>query len=86
LFFIGGPLINDPKQLVQIATEIRRQNLLLLMNAQLGYIGGDLFITDIHLQQVDPTEKAVYLKPLADKWRSFGWAVREVDGCPKNVC
>jgi len=40
-------MINDPKQLTQIATENRRQNLLMLMNAPLGHIGGDLSVTDI---------------------------------------
>jgi transketolase len=32
------------------------------------------------LQQGDETERTVSLEPLADRWRSFGWAVREVDG------
>ncbi len=27
-----------------------------------------------------PTEEMMALEPLADKWRSFGWAVEEVDG------
>jgi transketolase len=27
-----------------------------------------------------PTEEIMALEPLADKWRAFGWAVREVDG------
>jgi transketolase len=27
-----------------------------------------------------PTEECMTLEPLADRWRSFGWAVREVDG------
>ena len=27
-----------------------------------------------------PTEEMMALEPLADKWRSFGWAVAEVDG------
>jgi transketolase len=40
-------MINDPNQLIQIATENRRQNLLMLMNAPLGHIGGDLSVTDI---------------------------------------
>jgi transketolase len=31
-------------------------------------------------QQGDATERTIRLEPLADKWRSFGWAVREVDG------
>lgn len=32
------------------------------------------------LQQGDATENTVGLEPLADRWRAFGWAVREVDG------
>jgi transketolase len=32
------------------------------------------------LQQGARTEETKQLEPLADKWRSFGWEVREVDG------
>jgi transketolase len=32
------------------------------------------------LQQGAPTEDTKQLEPLADKWLSFGWEVREVDG------
>lgn len=32
------------------------------------------------LQQGDTTERTMRLDPLADKFRAFGWAVREVDG------
>jgi transketolase len=32
------------------------------------------------LQITGATEQAVALEPLADRWASFGWAVREVDG------
>lgn len=32
------------------------------------------------LQLAGPTEETVRLEPLADRWRAFGWAVREVDG------
>lgn len=32
------------------------------------------------LQQGDSTERTIRLEPLADKWRAFGWSVREVDG------
>jgi transketolase len=32
------------------------------------------------LQQGAPTETTIRLEPLADKFRAFGWAVREVDG------
>ena len=33
-----------------------------------------------HLQITGDTESVVALEPLADKWRAFGWTVREVDG------
>ena len=32
------------------------------------------------LQLADATERTMALEPLPDKWRAFGWAVREVDG------
>ena len=32
------------------------------------------------LQLSGATEKIMRLEPLADKWRSFGWSVRQVDG------
>ena len=32
------------------------------------------------LQQGDTTERTMHLEPLVDKFRAFGWAVREVDG------
>lgn len=32
------------------------------------------------LQGMGPTEEVLRLSPFADKWRAFGWAVREVDG------
>ena len=32
------------------------------------------------LQAMDRLDKIVSLEPLADKWRAFGWEVREVDG------
>jgi transketolase len=32
------------------------------------------------LQQGEATERTVGLEPLADRWRAFGWSVREVDG------
>jgi transketolase len=32
------------------------------------------------LQQGDATERTIALEPLADRWRSFGWTVAEVDG------
>jgi transketolase len=36
------------------------------------------------LQQGDETERTISLEPLAERWRSFGWAVREVDGHDTN--
>jgi transketolase len=32
------------------------------------------------LQITGPTEDTVRLEPVAERWRAFGWAVREVDG------
>ena len=32
------------------------------------------------IQGVAPISKILELEPFADKWRAFGWAVREVDG------
>ena len=32
------------------------------------------------LQQGDFTENTITMEPLAERWRSFGWDVREVDG------
>jgi transketolase len=32
------------------------------------------------LQQGDTTENTITMEPLGERWRSFGWAVREVDG------
>jgi transketolase len=38
-------------------------------------------IVDRNRLQIDgPTEDVMALEPLADKWRSFGWAVTEIDG------
>jgi transketolase len=39
-----------------------------------------LIIDRNRLQMVDRTERIIGLEPLADKWRAFGWAVREIDG------
>jgi len=33
-----------------------------------------------HLQIGGHTEEVMKLEPLADRWRAFGWAVREIDG------
>jgi transketolase len=32
------------------------------------------------VQEDGPTEQIMALEPFADKWRSFGWEVREIDG------
>jgi transketolase len=48
-----------------------------------GHFGLDRLILTIDrngLQLAAPTEETLALEPLADKWRAFGWAVREVDG------
>lgn len=38
-------------------------------------------IVDVNkLQILDTTEKVMNIEPLADKWRSFGWKVLEMDG------
>jgi len=39
-----------------------------------------LIVDRNRLQQGDGTETTNRLEPLPDKWRAFGWAVREVDG------
>jgi len=39
-----------------------------------------LIIDRNRLQQGDSVENTNSLEPLADKWRAFGWEVREVDG------
>lgn len=48
-----------------------------------GHFGLDnlvLIVDRNGLQQGDYTERTIRLEPLADKWRAFGWSVREVDG------
>jgi transketolase len=37
-------------------------------------------IIDRNKYQTGPTEEMMALEPLADKWRAFGWSVREIDG------
>jgi transketolase len=39
-----------------------------------------LIVDRNRLQMVDWTERIISLEPLADKWRAFGWSVREIDG------
>jgi transketolase len=36
------------------------------------------------LQQGEQTERTVALEPLAERWRAFGWSVRELDGHDMN--
>ena len=48
-----------------------------------GHFGLDNLVAIVDrngLQQGDATERTIRLEPLADRWRAFGWAVREVDG------
>ncbi|ODS52914.1 MAG: transketolase [Acidobacteria bacterium SCN 69-37] len=47
---------------------------------QFGLDGLTLIVDRNRLQQGDTTENTVTLDPLADRLRSFGWAVVEVDG------
>jgi len=37
-------------------------------------------IVDRNRYQTGPTEQMMSLEPLADKWKSFGWGVRVIDG------
>jgi transketolase len=37
-------------------------------------------IVDRNMYQTGPTEYMMKLEPLAEKWKSFGWAVRAIDG------
>lgn len=37
-------------------------------------------IVDRNWYQTGPTEEMMKLEPLADKWRSFGWSLRTIDG------
>lgn len=48
--------------------------------SQFGLDNLTVIIDRNRLQQGDETEHTVALEPLADRWRAFGWAVREVDG------
>lgn len=48
--------------------------------AQFGLDNLTLIVDRNGLQQGDRTERTVGLEPLAQRWRAFGWAVREVDG------
>jgi transketolase len=48
--------------------------------SQFGLDNLTLIVDRNGLQQGDRTERTVGLEPLAQRWRAFGWAVREVDG------
>jgi transketolase len=48
--------------------------------AQMGVSNLTAIIDYNKVQQGDHVSKTVGLDPLGDKWRSFGWAVREIDG------
>ncbi len=37
-------------------------------------------IVDRNMYQTGPTEEMMSLEPLADKWKSFGWGVKTIDG------
>ena len=39
-----------------------------------------LLVDRNRFQMVDRTERIIGLEPLADKWRAFGWSVREING------
>jgi transketolase len=39
-----------------------------------------LIVDRNRIQMVDWTERIIGLEPLANKWRAFGWSVREIDG------
>lgn len=48
--------------------------------AQYGLDKLVLIVDRNRIQQGDFTENTIKMDPLPDKWRSFGWAVTEVDG------
>ncbi|MBS1857467.1 MAG: transketolase [Acidobacteria bacterium] len=48
--------------------------------AQFGLDNLTVIVDRNRLQQGDETERTVGLEPLAERWRAFGWAAREVDG------
>jgi len=39
-----------------------------------------LIVDRNRIQQGDFTEKTINMEPLADRWKAFGWEVKEVDG------
>jgi transketolase len=48
--------------------------------AQFGLDNLTVIVDRNRLQQGDETERTIGLEPLAERWRAFGWAVRETDG------
>src|SRR5438477_13052406 len=57
------------------------QNWEAAMFASFHKLGNLTLIIDNNHQQLDDfTDKILSLKPLAEKWRSFGWDVIEIDG------
>jgi transketolase len=48
--------------------------------SQFGLDNLTVIVDRNRLQQGDQTERTVALEPLGERWRSFGWVVREVDG------
>ena len=48
--------------------------------AQFGLDNLTVIVDRNRLQQGDETERTVGLEPLAERWRAFGWAVKETDG------
>ncbi|MEV4001379.1 transketolase [Actinomadura sp. NPDC049753] len=51
-----------------------------MASASLGLGNLTAVVDRNRLQITGPTEDAIGLEPLADRWRSFGWTVREADG------
>jgi transketolase len=51
-----------------------------LIAAQQGLDNLVLIVDRNCIQMMDRTERIAGLEPLGDKWRAFGWGVREVDG------
>ena len=48
--------------------------------SQFGLDNLTVIVDRNRLQQGDGTERTMGLEPLAERWRAFGWATREVDG------
>ena len=48
--------------------------------SQFGLDNLTVIVDRNRLQQGEETERTVALEPLAERWRAFGWAVKEIDG------